>query len=368
MEDICRFYIMRKGRHCQMKCRKNEEFCAEHSSINRIKCPIDGNHTVDINKLEKHLLKCNKGKICNSFLYEKNCNSSQDDDIDGNDKVLLSSFLPDEMDDLMMDLKKLFNLLNVINYEKSLSIDKSESILPVMKESIQIESIIDLMKHENFFQHPSTFVELGCGKGRLSYFINRYLHEMKSSSNFVLIDRKSQRNKFDGKFEKDVGSCQRYCIDLKHCQLKRLENCHSITAIGKHVCGNATDLTLNSLKNVKVKLKGVAIATCCHHQCIWREYVGQEMWCGRMNLTERHFQLAIRCCSWATSHRQEKFRHGSQELQTKDREDIGMLCRQLIDEGRRYFIEKELGLKPALLTSYIPTFVTPENLLLMATV
>jgi hypothetical protein len=66
-----------------------------------------------------------------------------------------------------------------------------------------------------------------------------------------------------------------------------------IVAVGKHLCGAATDLALACLERslgtkdggvvappggraaARPFLHAIAIATCCHHRCEWRHYVGR---------------------------------------------------------------------------------------------
>eukprot|EP00039_Didymoeca_costata_P015260 m.256340 g.256340 ORF g.256340 m.256340 type:complete len:142 (-) comp16186_c0_seq22:4026-4451(-) len=85
--------------------------------------------------------------------------------------------------------------------------------------------------------------------------------------------------------EDETGSCgtlHRATIDIRHVNLKKLpfapdnnEKFNSkIVAVGKHLCGAATDLTLTSLLNILrkdpenndcgVRATGVAIILCCH--------------------------------------------------------------------------------------------------------
>jgi tRNA:m4X modification enzyme len=48
-----------------------------------------------------------------------------------------------------------------------------------------------------------------------------------------------------------------------------------VVAMSKHLCGVATDLSLRALTTTlpMTKLKGIAIALCCHHACHWPDYV-----------------------------------------------------------------------------------------------
>lgn len=87
---------------------------------------------------------------------------------------------------------------------------------------------------------------------------------------------------------------RRYRIDLQDIELSLLPElqvqCDSVlnqfataTVVGKHVCGQATDFVLkaiaraNELAVTKMNradkmITGIALATCCHHQCHFDNY------------------------------------------------------------------------------------------------
>lgn len=81
-----------------------------------------------------------------------------------------------------------------------------------------------------------------------------------------------------------MGTFERARIDIAHLNLRRLPavNNRDVVITGKHLCGGATDLALrcavNTLAPDQVEgeggvLKGIAIATCCHHRCDDLSYV-----------------------------------------------------------------------------------------------
>lgn len=45
-------------------------------------------------------------------------------------------------------------------------------------------------------------------------------------------------------------------------------------------------------------LRGAAIATCCHHRCAWQHYVGREVWAG-LGLSPQDFEMASWMSGWA---------------------------------------------------------------------
>ena len=48
------------------------------------------------------------------------------------------------------------------------------------------------------------------------------------------------------------------------------------------------------------RVKGMALATCCHHLCTWKDYVNREFFT-QGGFTEKDFNTLLRMTSWATS-------------------------------------------------------------------
>ena len=78
-------------------------------------------------------------------------------------------------------------------------------------------------------------------------------------------------------------------IDITHLDLGAVPELagKSVVCISKHLCGMATDVTLVCLRRLcelrsshpdRPSLAGLGIATCCHHRCTWRDYVGKKWW------------------------------------------------------------------------------------------
>jgi len=62
-------------------------------------------------------------------------------------------------------------------------------------------------------------------------------------------------------------------MDIKDFDLGWFSKKQEIIGVAKHLCGAATDLTIKSLQSCGDRLKGLAIATCCHHSCDSKTYV-----------------------------------------------------------------------------------------------
>ena len=93
-------------------------------------------------------------------------------------------------------------------------------------------------------------------------------------------------------------------MDIRHCSLGGLlqENAKefsqsqtqtaskSVVVVAKHLCGVATDFAVKSLCDLATntssplqatskldkRAKGLAVATCCHHNCLIADYCGWE--------------------------------------------------------------------------------------------
>ncbi|XP_029355064.1 tRNA:m(4)X modification enzyme TRM13 homolog [Echeneis naucrates] len=199
-----------------------------------------------------------------------------------------------------------------------------------------------------------------------------------------------------------------------------------LVGVGKHLCGAATDLALRCLletpgfipemepppKRFKVTelsaehgpdsgtddpgpalesgigpVLGLVVALCCHHRCEWRHYVGQEFFL-QQGLGAAEFSAFCRMSSWATcglrqtnkaqmpqnetSQRGDDEEHEGAEqtdsvnsfLSPTEREQVGRLCKRLIDGGRLHFL-KTKGFSSKL-SRYVDAQTTLENVLLTA--
>lgn len=168
-------------------------------------------------------------------------------------------------------------------------------------------------------------------------------------------------------------------------------------AIGKHLCGPATDLTLRcclSERNIngdvqKCPIQGLAIATCCHHLCQWKHYINKKYFLN-LGIKKEEFHAITWFTSWAVdadhgsdlsdvkdprSHLPniEKEEDGEDVTPVKDiirkmeaveRAVFGFMCKQIIDIGRLMWL-KERRLD-AQLVKYVPPSISPENHLLIA--
>ncbi|KAM8930632.1 tRNA:m(4)X modification enzyme TRM13 homolog [Pelodytes ibericus] len=291
----------------------------------------------------------------------------------------------------------------------------------------QQSSILGHLERLDLLGGSRCFVEFGAGRGKLSHWVD-VATEDTGNVHFLLVERATTRFKVDGKqrnstFERLHIDIQHLCLDrvpsLVHKQMP-------VIGIGKHLCGAGTDLALRCLvqtyssplgepqcKRPKMgpavestnltddekaapdqhhHVAGIVIALCCHHRCDWQHYVGRDFF-QKLGLGQREFNLFQRMSSWATcglrrlpadtSHcseqdgtgggEEDEDEHKSQDcnsetaqwfLTVEERENLGRLCKLLIDHGRLNYLQG-MGYRPTL-QYYTEPEVSLENVLLTA--
>lgn len=180
---------------------------------------------------------------------------------------------------------------------------------------------------------------------------------------------------------------RRIRIDIRHLLLAKAPLVEGprascpVVAVSKHLCGVATDLTLNCLLAADPTgsgaVRGAAIALCCHHRCAWSDYCGRQ-WFTAQGLTADDFALARRLSAWAVCFpgrskvagpdyggRGDQAEEGAPgELSAAEKVALGRDCKRLIDAGRMHFL-RQRGFC-AELVHYADPGTTPENALLVA--
>eukprot|EP00834_Sanchytrium_tribonematis_P000998 NODE_21_length_42443_cov_0.822808.p9 type:complete len:375 gc:universal NODE_21_length_42443_cov_0.822808:9670-10794(+) len=120
-------------------------------------------------------------------------------------------------------------------------------------------------------------IDFGSGKAELLHHIRLELHQY-SNLTFVAVDKQSFKFKFDrlfkfntidGNFKLDLMPCKfmRLKCDLKDLFISNITEFKKMPILGscKHLCGEATDFSINMLLNNSCK--AFIFAPCCHHRC-----------------------------------------------------------------------------------------------------
>lgn len=192
----------------------------------------------------------------------------------------------------------------------------------ILRHIEQQASILGHMERVKLLDENSTFVELGAGRGMLSFALAQSFKD----SVYVLIDRAHTRGKAD-RFIESLESAgedsekakklvMRAKIDIRHLNFAGMQEVveKPVVCMSKHLCGVATDLSLRAItqtlprtdKNsettvasVSPYFQGLAVALCCHHVCAWEDYVAPEFFV-QQGFQESEFHLLTSMTSWAT--------------------------------------------------------------------
>jgi tRNA:m4X modification enzyme len=270
------------------------------------------------------------------------------------------------------------------------------SIKGRLRQTLQEASIVSLMFLMGLLNTPddSTFIDLGAGKANLSLA----LHHSVPNSKLLLVERQggASRGAADTSFRRvEFQNFTRLRIDLADFDLSKIGYCSgNVVGIGKHVCGNATDLSLRCLEQAlmcklsdvsldasrKCFLKGICIATCCHHRCTWEDYVGKTFFKEKLGGSAVEFEVLRLLSSWALMGGEERgsdfpklvtyadikkksVEEWERSLSRKERIQIGRAAKRVIDAGRVDFLET-LGLN-AKQAFYCNQELSPENSLII---
>ncbi|CEP62402.1 tRNA:m4X modification enzyme LALA0_S05e04852g [Lachancea lanzarotensis] len=412
----CKFFLTQKKRRCGMTRKADLEYCSEHLNLvnheagsgkgRRIACPIDPRHSVWEKDVTRHIRKCNTAKKnvepvdCPWYKLNYNWKSPSPDvspDAVENATVLQAiSVLNQCHDDRFIDTP----LPLVVKRNESVESQRFPQLSGFKKHALQQSSLIQHLI-ENLMAsttHGTNFIEFGCGRAEFSRYVNRGLYDNHSQtknlpqSKFILIDRASNRMKFDSKFKDDYDELyssdnvtesrvypviERKKIDIKDFYIDNLlhGDDRPAVAISKHLCGVATDLTIACCLNSEVlhlkqnKLRGMVIAMCCRHVCDAQQYVNrpfiEDMLLDKAPISYSDFFNSLKkIASWAVCGRKPGTSDNDvgnhfTDLPVCEREKLGEKARRIIDEGRAEYLRQN-GYE-ATLVKYIDPEVSLEN-------
>ncbi|KAL6500218.1 hypothetical protein OROHE_025584 [Orobanche hederae] len=270
-------------------------------------------------------------------------------------------------------------------------------------------------------------VEFGAGRG----YLTQMLADCYGIRKVLLVERKSYKLKADRSLrQKESLILERLRIDIKQCvtnglkckgiqlapeydtdsfedlNLNDVESLRGVgyMAIGKHLCGPATDVTLRCCigqqpdrditalrSQASCYLSGLAIATCCHHLCQWKSYINKR-YILDLGFSKEDFHAISWFTSWAvdadhgsefsiancssqleiTNEKKELWLDSElwgmgdivRNMEAIERAVLGYMCKDIIDAGRLMWV-KARGLESELV-KYVPVGISPENRLLLA--
>ncbi|XP_060685705.1 tRNA:m(4)X modification enzyme TRM13 homolog isoform X1 [Hemiscyllium ocellatum] len=356
----CGYFVEKKKRYCKMIVAKGKRLCGEHANAasdsegdkqRRIPCPLDPKHTVDEDKLEKHLKKCNSREKPKPVYYVKDINGGYEDAMETpRQQVSICALSKQELETMVTKLLKATGSLNLKLTDQTLTHKALQEALNdpkngdfAFKHLKQQASLAGNLERMGLLGSNRCFVEFGAGRGKLSHWIDLALRDAENI-HFLLVERATTRFKVDGKHKNRGSVFERLQVDIKDLSLGRVpllvRKRLPVVGIGKHLCGAATDLALRCLmESYKTNLEdtgkeplekrlkgeemctlgdhkclsnctvdstekrspvlGLAIALCCHHRCEWRHYVGKEFFFSH-GLDAEDFRIFQRMSSWAT--------------------------------------------------------------------
>lgn len=396
-DETCRFYLSRKKRFCRLQKMNGRQHCVQHVETHvdnslgqpsleesyRMRCPLDPSHTCDKRKLQKHLKNCNKTKLIPKDLWYVAGINSGEAQSDADLVKMLRDVPASEIEQLITKIRSISTELphisnnnDKIHSSMEANILKFENCDGAMKKLIQNASLLAILESNNVLMCPCNYIEFGAGRGQLTASIIEAIpQENVSKCCFVLVDRGTNRRKLDSK-HRLIGHIEvmRLRTDIKDLCLERLEvlqNSNPVVGVSKHLCGCATDLSLRCIVNsmTNITFTGALIALCCHHRCNWSDYVGKDFF-QKFSLTPRDFSIITLMTSWAVC----CFRNEGESKNDDDKgplhfvndiekEEIGVLCKRLIDAGRVDYLSK-IGFD-ARLIEYANKSVTLENIALL---
>lgn len=444
IHKMCQHFVQRKKRLCRMIPVKGGKYCGEHlpvyshsipssddksdqsgSNLLRITCPLDPKHTIYASKLTKHLKICNAARSNTAAYIVPGLNiggpaedSSETDfrliDIDSDTigRIIQKACDLYTKYDIDQQIEDLFEAHPVLADE----MNKPEYGHSALKHLTQISAILGYLEYFKQFDDYTSYVEYGAGKGQVSFWLAKCLTNY-SHSNVLLIDRASLRHKRDNKLA-DTHAVERIRVDIADFDITKYDSIQQkkrIVAMGKHLCGGATDLAIRCILHGNntsqseakgPKTNAIFIALCCHHRCTWNTFTGKDFFIEN-GIDVRDFRIITKMAGWATCgtgfsrerrkliteetskallpdnttekttetehHDDPKSEDAAQELvdQTNQkiydftkRKEIGDKCKRIIDYARVMYLQQN-GYKCAF-KRYVGADITPENICLVA--
>eukprot|EP00192_Tetraselmis_astigmatica_P013497 CAMPEP_0117652996 /NCGR_PEP_ID=MMETSP0804-20121206/2946_1 /TAXON_ID=1074897 /ORGANISM="Tetraselmis astigmatica, Strain CCMP880" /LENGTH=341 /DNA_ID=CAMNT_0005459123 /DNA_START=126 /DNA_END=1151 /DNA_ORIENTATION=+ len=204
-----------------------------------------------------------------------------------------------------------------------------------MKHAKQQASIVGNLEAQGLLSclPEAAVLEFGAGRGYLTSMIA----DVTPANKLILLDRAPFRFKADRSLRKDklnllcrvkcdimdfdpdgVGTLQGGAAAPTRDPMAREQQAAvPWLAVGKHLCGAATDFTLRCCRrhlgegaSNRSRCTGLAVATCCHHRCSWKHYIGKSFFEGH-GFSPQEFELVSWMTGWALCGHEAPAGHGS---------------------------------------------------------
>ena len=388
----CHFEKYKNSQYCVYHRAEEKDEKEEY-----LTCPYDPKHKILKHKYKNHLKVCNtlsnKENLENEEWFIKDFNKAKqdkshvlpnDEELNKLYEIKSENITPEEFEYYIQIILKSYKLaktlyvkyikdndlenyvnkylnINIKNKEifyriSGISIDKDEDLKHteqrqhLEKHRIQNEALSDLVFKSGLMDKNSEntmVIEFGAGKGGLSEEINK---ENNDKSIYILLERSGVRFKKENKKEKynsirfktDIINFNLNYIDnlgkiiKKESQKKLLEEKgYNIIGIAKHICGCAFDISLTALFNYvhQERIKGLVMATCCHHisrvELLNHLYYYMDIL--KLNLKEIIF--LFKSTSWLFSHDEtRKMKEGKEEDNNFNKSEINSNEEKLINK------------------------------------
>ncbi|CAM0877705.1 unnamed protein product [Alopecurus aequalis] len=403
----CHFWLPNKRRHCANSPLPSTQYCGNHqpdstsASRRRVPCPVDPSHTVFEDNLEAHVGKCPFRKHADALAaqpyYSKGINSGGGESgaatvTSAAKRASVHKLSEEEFWGLVAKIRSAHAAAAVQMRESHIAPDACEKwmrgqvdrTVPYQEKHVaQQVSIVGNMEtfgllpggspedgaEEVAAENALAVVEFGAGRG----YLTQMLADCYGIRNIFLVERRSYKLKADRSLRQNEGvTLERLRIDIEDLNLHGVQALRGgqYLAIGKHLCGPATDMTImccfheqhnytEEKGHGKCRLRGLALATCCHHLCQWKHYANKAFLSG-LGIAEEEFHAMTWFSSWAVDgdHSSEDWSSEVRETKKPDpeirgieriirgipgeeRSALGFMCKDIIDTGRLLWLRSK---------------------------
>ncbi|KAI3977283.1 hypothetical protein MKX01_030909 [Papaver californicum] len=411
----CKFWLPRKNRSCANIRSHDSLFCGNHNpklEAQRIPCPLDPSHLILGENVEAHIKVCPFFKQAQSLtlqpFYKKGSNSGRQKDFKlENIENVSGDIITSEMKrnavykmtieavymSTCSDIRESFKEPEACRIWMNREVDRN---IPFQEKHVEDFGVLenptksDSAVSSEYANKRPAVVEFGAGKG----YLTQTLADCYGIKKILLADRSLR--------QKESLILERLRIDIEDLDLNAVESLKGVPylAFGKHLCGPAMDLILRCClpkqtigdvhSSDTYNLRGLAIATCCHHRCQYKQYINKS-YLSDLGIKKDDFHAITWLTSWAID-----ADHGSdlsdlvdqglylssiekkacdgvvngveeivKSMTAIERAILGLKCKAIIDMGRLKWVKQLSGFTSELV-KYVPSSISPENRLLVA--